>query len=818
MPIHFDRTRDFLKQFDFRALFIEELGWSQPSRKTPLEIEVKGARFTCRHVAQLAGAVVVEVEAEHGTIPDAKSRAAVHKEIAKLHHENLLIFVDRQRTQSLWYWVKRQDGKLFARDHLFFKGQPGDLFLGKLAQIVFDLADFDAEGNVGIVEVARRLQAALDVEKVTKKFFREFQEQHVAFLELIRGIRDERQRRWYASVLLNRLMFIYFLQKKPPGFLDGGNQNYLRDKLDESKKRGKDRYYSEFLDALFFEGFAKPEEKRSEAARALIGQIKYLNGGLFLPHQIEQQNDKIAVPDKAFENLFDLFDRYTWHLDDTPGGKDDEINPDVLGYIFEKYINQKAFGAYYTRTEITEYLCQRTIHRLILDAINSPLLSGGGQEAKAGKVRRYETLADLLLDLDGSVCKRLLYEVLPSLSLLDPACGSGAFLVAAMKTLINIYSAIVGRVKFVGDKDLNRWLADIEKGHPSVAYFIKKRIITDNLYGVDIMEEATEIARLRLFLALVASAQSVDDLEPLPNIDFNILPGNSLVGLLRVRDEDFDARKTQGNLFRKSYKQVLEEKNLLIDGFRHATEYAEDLSSTRDLIDEKKREAYETLDDILLDEFKELGIKYEQATWDLKKKAEGKPVKRPLKPTDIEGLHPFHWGYEFDEILNKRGGFDAIITNPPWEVLKPNAKEFFEEFSDLISKKNMTIHEFEKEQAKLLKDEDTRAAWLEYLNAFPHQSAYFRNSAQYRNQISVVDGKKTGRTPIYINCSLSSVFRCSIPAGNAGWSPPAASTRTWALRSCAKCSFPSARSDRFSVCPTRNSCLKGCITAFVSVS
>ena len=147
MPIHFDRTRDFLKQFDFRPLFIEELGWSQPSRKTPLEIEVKSARFTCRHVAQLAGAVVVEVEAEHGTIPDAKSRAAVHKEIAKLHHENLLIFVDRERTQSLWYWVKRQDGKIYPRDHLYFKGQPGDLFLGKLAQIVFDLGRIRRRGK-----------------------------------------------------------------------------------------------------------------------------------------------------------------------------------------------------------------------------------------------------------------------------------------------------------------------------------------------------------------------------------------------------------------------------------------------------------------------------------------------------------------------------------------------------------------------------------------------------------------------------------------------------------------------------------------------
>ncbi len=301
--------------------------------------------FTVEHVAQLAGAVVLEVRADDGSIPPAKTRAAVHKEIAKSHHENLLIFVDRQRTQSLWYWVKRQQGKSYPRDHLYCKGQPGDLFLGKLSQMVFDLADFDAEGNVGIVEVAKRLQSALDIEKVTKKFFREFQEQHVEFLKLIRGIADERQRRWYASVLLNRLMFIYFLQKKPPGFLDGGNQNYLRDKLAESKARGKDRYYSEFLKALFFEGFAKPEEKRSQEARKLLGKIKYLNGGLFLPHQIEQHHARIDVPDRAFDNLFDLFDRYSWHLDDTPGGKDDEINPDVLGYIFEKYINQKAFGA-----------------------------------------------------------------------------------------------------------------------------------------------------------------------------------------------------------------------------------------------------------------------------------------------------------------------------------------------------------------------------------------------------------------------------------------------------------------------------------------
>jgi len=107
-------------------------------------------------------------------------------------------------------------------------------------------------------------------------------------------------------------------------------------------------------------------------------------------------------------------------------------------------------------------------------------------------------------------------------------------------------------------------------------------------------------------------------------------------------------------------------------------------------------------------------------------------------------LRPFHWGYEFDEILNQRGGFDAIITNPPLEIFKPNGKEFFEEYSDLVSKKKMTIHDFKKEQAKVLKDPEIREAWLEYLSSFPHVSAFFRTSPQYRNQIGIVNGKKVG--------------------------------------------------------------------------
>jgi len=781
MPLNLNKARKCLTDFDFSKLFIEELGWSQPASRQAVPLTHKVAGFTQRQIAQLAGVVVFELTAQDGHIPDAKTRSALHKVISALHHENLLIFVDERRTQSLWYWVKRQDGKTSARDHIYVRGQPGDLFLSKLSSMVFDISDFDETGNVPLVEVADRLKEALDIARVTKKFYTDFQDQHFAFLELIMGIDDERDRRWYASVLLNRLMFIYFLQRK--FFLDGGDGRYLQNKIERSREEGRDLYYEKFLKVLFFEGFAKPEDKRGDKVNALLGKIKYLNGGLFLHHRIELDWPNISIPDQAFANLFALFERYSWNLNDTPGGEDNEINPDVLGYIFEKYINQKAFGAYYTRPEITEYLCERTIHRLILDGVNKiDAASHRGQKGGRDAASAFQSMGDLLLALDAPLCKKLLHEVLPNLRLLDPACGSAAFLVSAMKTLINVYAAVIGKIEFLSDHGLQDWLRKTHKEHKSVSYFIKRSIITNNLFGVDIMEEAIEIAKLRLFLALVASANSVDDLEPLPNIEFNIMAGNSLIGLLHVDSAKFDAlaggakeqermtlryelheselgyvveSKVAKTRKEKEYEYAAEvqcrkfadllvEKNELVALYRRATGYGEDLQELRDGIEQRKAAAKTMLNRLLLSQFQALEIRCEEATWDEKKNQEGKPERRALKESDIVKLKPFHWGYEFDQIINERGGFDAIITNPPWEIFKPYAKEFFEEYSDLVTKKKMTIKEFEEEHDELLKDREVRKSWLEYLSEYPHISAFFRSAPQYKNQISIVDGKKAG--------------------------------------------------------------------------
>ncbi len=776
MALDIENTRRLLAAFDFRRLFIEELGWSNPKVTKEISFNVKDKRFIRKPIAELAGAVVFEVYASDGQIPDAKTRHEVSIEVQRLTFEHVLVFVNEQRVQTMWSWIKRIEKRNQFREHHYFKGQTGDAFISKLSGLFVDLSEL--ENNLTITDVARKLRAALDVEKVTKKFFKQYSDQFINFVSQIEGIDNENDRRWYASVVLNRLMFIYFLQKKH--FVDHGNVDYLTSKLRQSQAElGEDQFYAQFLKILFFEGFAKPKDQRghdsNDRARInrLLGEVKYLNGGLFIEHKIEQKyKGKIKIADIGFVQLFALFDSYSWALDDAIGGKDDEINPDVLGYIFEKYINQKAFGAYYTRTEITEYLCEQTVYKLILEAINGPQVSDELLD-KAGlgkqKTRRHESISEMLFHLDSATCKRLVMgesAILSNITLLDPACGSGAFLVAAMKTLINVYAAVLGKIEFLGDKQLTDWKESIESEHPSLNYYIKKQIITYNLYGVDIMEEATEIAKLRLFLALVASAQKVDELEPLPNIDFNIMSGNSLVGLMRVDAHNFERHQAQ-TLFRKSYSELLHSKNVAIGSYKNSNGIL-DANVHRKAIDDLHAETLPVLDEILLDEFQALNIKYEQAFWDESKKKEGKPVKRPLTLKDIQGLEPFHWGYEFSEIFNKKDGFDAIITNPPWEVFKANAKEFFLGHSELVSKKNMEIKDFEREKAVLLTDKDIRKQWLEYESQFPFLSAYYRGASQFKNQISLINGKKAGTDVNLFKLFTEQCFNLLRPGGYCG--------------------------------------------------
>jgi hypothetical protein len=240
----------------------------------------------------------------------------------------------------------------------------------KAQAIAFSL---DEEDTLSLTDVTRRARAGFDVERVTKRFYDQFQKEHSAFLQFISGIPESGDREWYASVMLNRLMFLYFMQRKD--FLDK-DRNYLRNRLLRCRnEKGQDKFYSfyrYFLLRLFHEGLGG--RKRNADLENLLGQIPYLNGGIFDVHELERSDrygNNIQIPDEAFEQVFDYFDHYQWHLDERPLRADNEINPDVLGYIFEKYINKKQMGAYYTKEDITGYIIRNTVLPFIFEATRS---------------------------------------------------------------------------------------------------------------------------------------------------------------------------------------------------------------------------------------------------------------------------------------------------------------------------------------------------------------------------------------------------------------------------------------------------------------
>ena len=363
MQIDVHRMRQYLKDFEIETLLIEELGWDRHTQR--LNITVDETEYLLTAIAEKRGMVVFLYSAiADGRIPDYATRRKIQRQVAKSVHEHFIIYTDDAETEQIWQWVKREPGKPVAcREQHYQSEQSGESLIQKLRTIAFSIEE---EEGLTLVDVKGRVRASFDVERVTKRFYDHFKKEHGAFLKFLKGIPDEEMQRWYASVMLNRLMFIYFIQKK--GFLND-DQEYLRTNLIRSQANGKDQYYTAFLCPLFFDGFAKQEVERTREVNRLLGKVPYLNGGIFQRHQIEElHGETIQIADAAFEQLFDFFEQYHWHLDDRPLRNDNEINPNVLGYIFEKYINQKQMGAYYTKEDITEYISKNAIIPFLFDA------------------------------------------------------------------------------------------------------------------------------------------------------------------------------------------------------------------------------------------------------------------------------------------------------------------------------------------------------------------------------------------------------------------------------------------------------------------
>lgn len=770
----FDRL---IRDFQFAELF-NRLGWDNASLKRPIKVD--DATYPLTAVAEKSGFFVMHCETD--TVPDKPIRRQINTMFSKVKDFHLIIYSDKTRGEQCWQFVLRAPNRPAKNIEVGWKkGQDTEALWQRTQGLFFSL---DEEDNITIVDVTTRVTEAFGVnaEKVTRKFYETFKTEHRQFLAFIQGISTQMDREWYASLMLNRLMFCYFIQKK--GFLDN-NLNYLSDKLAQTReRRGSNQFYSfyrDFLLVLFHQGLNEPHQKPE--TRAEIGQVPYLNGGLFDVHELEEKYT-IQIPDDAFEKIFRFFDQWEWHLDTRPNASAKEINPDVIGFIFEKYINDRAdMGAYYTKEDITDYISKNCIIPFLFDQTerngsrlapcwslakgsgdryifpsvrhgiswdyrkNEPLdqplplpanIEAGLDTTKPGLVERRKAwnreappeyglptewwrevverrqrYAELRRKIDGGEVQTIndfitlnldirtfaqdclqqtddpdflwtFYRALRSVSVLDPTCGSGAFLFAALNILEPLYEACLDRMAaFVeagtskNSKNFQEVLAEAADTarHPSREYYIYKKIIVHNLYGVDLMREAVEIAKLRLFLKLMSTVQPDRrkpnlGLEPLPDVDFNLRAGNTLVGFATLEEtieainqrdlpsgaqsrlvfgeelEVIAAVRDKAELIGMAYKRFKDSQLLTNDG-------SASLKKAKDELNRRLHDLSTTLDEYLAFQY---GIN---------------AAKDKQKFKDWKTSHtPFHWWAEFYEVLyDEEGrfkGFDVVIGNPPY--------------------------------------------------------------------------------------------------------------------------------------------------------
>ena len=743
--------KEYIKCGNFRELFITEMGWNNYRGQADLPpVMVDELTYNFTTIAERSGFQILLCEVD--AIPPASLCRRIDVKLRRSANDYIAIYMQRGTEHHQWITPVRQVEKRDIVTIEYETAEKADFLFGKIDDLSFDLDE-----TTTIVDVKQRVHStfAVNSEKITKDFSAGFKKEHDAFVRFITGIDDEitdlkqnRNKQWYTSVMLNRLMFCYFIQKK--GFLDG-NVHYLREKLQWCKEQhGEDKFfgsfYKGFLLQLFQDGLNSPTHRME--FEQVYGKIPYLNGGMFDQHQIERDYTGIDIADEAFERLFDFFDKWRWHLDTRISASGKDINPDVLGYIFEQYINDRAqMGAYYTKEDITEYIGRNCILPFLFDkvkisenkeawkmltesgdryiysavkrgysadwqqkipeniAIGLDTESGNLLERRRdwntptseefalpteiwretierlkrcedilGKIRTGEVheindfitynldirafAQDLLEQTDSHHFVRHFYHALQSVTILDPTCGSGAFLFAAMNILEPLYEVCINRMEEFNERNHELFKEELgeitQKYRSNIQYFIYKSIILRNLYGVDIMAEAVEIAKLRLFLKMVAVVE-VDrraknlGLDPLPDIDFNIRCGNTLVGY--ATEEEAVAGASADLFTAAAFQEQMEDEmakvSMAYDAFRTIQ-----LSQHEDMIAFKEakselRTRLTAFTDLLNRQLFSHSGGADYDAW-------------------LASHQPFHWIAEYYQIIHGNGGFDVIIGNPPY--------------------------------------------------------------------------------------------------------------------------------------------------------
>jgi len=438
----------------------------------------------------------------------------------------------------------------------------------------------------------------------------------------VQGIADPERGRLFTQRLFNRLMFLAFIQKK--GWLAfDGSQDYLNALWSDYRRdeRGEN-FYRERLKLLFFTGLNTPNEVDVRGindggyTRDLIGAVPHLNGGLFErnPDGTDDEDSVVSVPDEAVALILtDLFGRFNFTVtESTPLDIEVAVDPEMLGRVFEELVTGRhETGSYYTPKPIVSFMCR--------EALKGHL----GAELTEDPPETINAFVDGH-DPEGLHDPEEALRALQNVTVCDPACGSGAYLLGMLHELLDL------RASLFRARDLDA----------RSTYARKLQIIQKNLYGVDVDPFAVNIARLRLWLSLVVDYDGDDDPPPLPNLDFKIEAGDSLIA-------PDPSGGLQTDMFRNEQVSRLE-------GFK---------SDFLEAHGEEKKRLRREIE----------SLRAEIAGW--------------AHPDAAGATNGFDWQVEFAEIFAKgnSGGFDAVLANPPYvrmelfKEIKPTLRKNFPE-------------------------------------------------------------------------------------------------------------------------------------------
>ena len=580
---------------NIRSLFVETLDWQYAEGLIPLHsARNDNLPSDARMVAARDGTNAVYIplpNADSERITAAIVNAAARTLDDTLVGELLLLITNRAGDQFHIIYPDLTHTRPRLQRMVARRGEHHRTIVQQLANM-WD--DYGREGK----SVHEAIIAAFSVEPVTKQFFGEYRRIFDAAKNAITGFENERDLHLFTQTLFNRLMFVYFISRK--GWLTfEGDADYLnalwRDY--EGGRTADSNFYWDRIRLLFFAGLnnSKTEDLTGYPdTLRLIGSVPFLNGGLFEETDVDARSD-IYVPDAVIlPVLRDLFDHFNFTvMESTPYDTEVAVDPEMLGKVFEELVNERhESGAYYTPRPVVSFMCREALKGFLASAT-----SGLSDNAISEFVDSQNTDGISVADA------RKVAAALERVTVVDPACGSGAYLLGMMQELV----------------DLQTTLFNVGADSKSI-YELKLEIIRRNLYGADIDDFAVNIAMLRLWLSLVIEYDGGNP-EPLPNLDFKIACGDSLLAPNPDPQEygDFTA-----HLMRESEIAELKAKYM-------RARIQDDKDRLRDKISEAQTQIEDTIGDA----------------------------------ARIEGA--IDWRVEFAEVMGD-GGFDVVIANPPYGI------------------------------------------------------------------------------------------------------------------------------------------------------